>query len=65
MMCLITSLVALAAGFVQMVVALNHGGYGTSSVNYAVYTLGVGGGLLGLGISLLIWEMSVRHNINH
>lgn len=65
MMCLIGSLVVLPAGFIQMVIALQRGGYGTSSVNYAVYVLGVGGGLLGFGIALLIWELSVRHNIRH
>lgn len=65
MMCLVGSLVVLPAGFVQMVVALNHGGYGTSRVSAALYTLGAGGALLGFGISLLIWELSIRHNIRH
>jgi hypothetical protein len=27
--------------------------------------LGIGGGFLGLGIVLLIWELSVRHNVRH
>ena len=65
MVCLFGAMVTLPAGFVQMVLALEHGGYGTSSVNAAVYVLGAGGGLLGLGIALLIWELSVRHNIRH
>lgn len=65
MVCLFGAMVTLPAGFVQMVRALEHGGYGTSSVNAAVYVLGAGGGLLGLGIALLIWELSVRHNIRH
>lgn len=63
--CLIAALVALPAGCIQMVQALDRGGYGTSSVNYALGWLGLGGGLLGLGIALLIWELSVRHNIRH
>ena len=62
---LFASLVTLAGGFVQMVLALERGGYGTSSVDVAIYWLGAGGGLLGLGIVLLIWELSVRHNVRH
>jgi hypothetical protein len=62
---LIGALVALPAGGVQMVRALERGGYGTSSIDYAVAVLGLGGGLLGLGVALLIWEISVRHNWRH
>ena len=62
---LVTSLVVLAGGFVEMVLALEHGGYGTSSVNLALYVLGAGGALLGIGMVLVIWELSVRHNIRH
>ncbi|MEP6782057.1 MAG: hypothetical protein ABI983_00220 [Acidobacteriota bacterium] len=62
---LVAALITLPAGFLQMVYALEHGGYGTSSNTMAFMTLGVGGGLLGLGIALLIWELSVRHNIRH
>jgi len=63
--CLIASMVTLASGFVQMVRALERGGYGTTSITYALVWLGVGGGLLGLGVSLMIWELSVRHNVRH
>jgi hypothetical protein len=63
--CLIGAMVCLPAGFLQMVFALQRGGYGTSSVIYAVAWLGLGGGLLGLGIALMIWELSVRHGIRH
>jgi hypothetical protein len=59
------SLIVLPAGFLQMVSVLENGGYGTSRNTMAFVTLGVGGALLGLGISLLIWELSVRHNIRH
>ncbi len=62
---LIGALVALPAGGLQMVRTLERGGYGTSSIDYAVALLGLGGGLLGLGIALLIWEVSVRHNWRH
>jgi hypothetical protein len=65
MVCLIASLVVMPAGFLQMVYALEHGGYGTSSNTLALITLGVGGALLGIGMSLVIWELSIRHNIRH
>ena len=62
---LIGAMVCLPAGFIQMVLALQRGGYGTSSLFYPVALLGLGGGLLGLGIALMIWELSVRHGIRH
>ena len=31
----------------------------------ALYGLGAGGALLGIGIVLVIWELSVRHNVRH
>ena len=63
--CLIGAGVTTAAGFVQMIRALENGGYGTTSNTIAFAWLGLGGGLLGLGMVLLIWELSVRHNIRH
>lgn len=65
LICLVTSLIVLPAGFLQMVGVLESGGYGTSRNTMAFVTLGVGGALLGLGIALVIWELSVRHNIRH
>jgi hypothetical protein len=62
---LIGAMVTTAAGFVQMIGALERGGYGTTSNTIAFLWLGLGGGLLGLGMSLIIWELSVRHNIRH
>ena len=62
---LVASLVFIAAGFVQLVTALERGGYGTSSNTLAFVWLGAGGGFLGLGIVLLIWEYSVRYNVRH
>jgi hypothetical protein len=65
MVCLIGAMVTLPAGFIQMVRSLERGGYGTSSITYALGWLGLGGGLLGLGVALMIWELSVRHNVRH
>jgi hypothetical protein len=62
---LVGAMVALPAGFLQMVRTLEGGGYGTAGINYALWWLGLGGGLLGLGIALVIWELSIRHNIRH
>ena len=63
--CLIGAMVCLPAGFIQMVLALQRGGYGTTSITYAVAWLALGGGLLGLGMALMIWELSVRHGVRH
>jgi hypothetical protein len=65
MVCLLGALVTIPAGFVQMIGALESGGYGTSSVSYSFLWFAAGGGLLGTGIALMIWELSVRHNIRH
>jgi hypothetical protein len=62
---LVGSFVALAAGGVQMVSTLERGGYGTSGIDVAIAWLVAGGALLGIGISLVIWELSIRHNIRH
>jgi len=59
--CLLAALVILPIGFVQMVRALEH----DTSVNYSFVWLGAGGALLGCGIVLWIWEMSVRFNVRH
>ena len=63
--CLIGAMVSLPAGFVQMVLALQRGAYGTSSMTLPIAWLALGGGLLGLGIALMIWELSVRHGVRH
>lgn len=65
LVCLLGAMVTIPAGFVQMIGALERGGYGTTSNSIAFAWLGLGGGLLGTGIALLIWELSVRHNIRH
>ena len=65
MVCLMVAMVSLPAGFIQMVQALERGGYGTSTVTIALVWLGIGGGFLGFGVALMIWELSVRHNVRH
>ena len=65
MVALFGAMLALPAGAIQMVRTLERGGYGTTGIDFALIWLGVGGGLLGIGVSLLIWELSVRHNIRH
>ena len=65
MVSLIASMVTILSGFLLLVRSLEGGGYGTSSNSAAIAWIGAGGGLLGLGIVLLIWELSVRHNVRH
>jgi hypothetical protein len=62
---LFAAMVTILAGFLFMIRALEAGGYGTSTNTAAIVWLGAGGGLLGIGIVLLIWELSVRHNVKH
>ena len=63
--CLASSLVVLPAAFIMMVRALETSGYGSPDVTRALAVLAAGGGLLGLGMALLIWELSVRYNVRH
>ena len=65
MVSLIGALVALPAGGIQMVRTLERGGYGTAGIDVALMWLGAGGALLSIGVSLIIWELSVRHNVRH
>jgi len=65
MVSLMVSMITILTGFVFMVRSLEAGGYGTSSNTAAMVWIAAGGGLLGLGIVLLIWELSVRHNVRH
>jgi hypothetical protein len=62
---LIAAIVTLLGGGLMMVDALERGGYGTPRVDRALTLLAAGGGFLAIGISLLIWEVSVRYNIDH
>ena len=65
MVSLFGAMVALPAGGIQLIRSLERGGYGTTSIDVALIWLAIGGGLLGVGVSLLIWELSVRYNIRH
>ena len=65
LVCLIAAMVTIPAGFVLMVRALERGGYGTSANTIAMTWIALGGGLLGVGVALVIWELSIRHNIRH
>ena len=62
---LIAALIVLAGSFVQMVRALEATGYGSRDVTFALGWMSLGGGLLGFGMAMLIWELSVRHDIRH
>jgi hypothetical protein len=61
----VAALVTLLGGGLMMVRELERGAYGTASIDRALTLLAAGGGFLAIGISLLIWEVSVRHNIRH
>lgn len=63
--CLVASLVVVAIGFALLVRALDGGQYGTAHIAWALVALGAGGGLMGVGFALLIWEYSVRHGVRH
>jgi uncharacterized oligopeptide transporter (OPT) family protein len=65
MVSLMAAIVTLPAGLVFMISALERGGYGSSTISVALLWLAAGGAFLGVGIALLIWELSVRHNIRH
>jgi hypothetical protein len=60
-----SSLAIIAASFVLFVRALEASGYGSPAWKNALMWMGAGGGLLGIGMSVLIWELSVRYNIRH
>jgi hypothetical protein len=62
---LIAAIVTLLGGGLMMVRTLERGGYGTPGIDRALTMLAAGGGLLAVGVSLLIWEISVRHDIRH
>jgi hypothetical protein len=62
---LVAALVILGVSFVQMIRGLESAGYGSPTVTTALVWMSLGGGLLGLGMALMIWELSVRHNIRH
>jgi hypothetical protein len=60
---LLSSMVVLPVGFVVLVTGLQDGSYNTRVMVNALGVLALGGGLLALGVSMLIWEMSVRYGV--
>ncbi len=60
---LVLSMIVIPAGFVLLVTGLNAGSYNTRPMVNALGVLSIGGGLLALGVSMLIWEMSVRYGV--
>jgi hypothetical protein len=60
---IVASLVLMALGFARMILGLRAAGYGSTEVAVALALMGAAGGLLALGISLLIWEASIRYGI--
>ena len=53
-------LTASALGLQHLLDSLDVFGYGSMEVRYALGGMGLAGGALGMGISLLIWEMAAR-----
>jgi hypothetical protein len=60
---LLASMVVIPAGFVLLVTGMQRGGDSTRPMLQALGVLAAGGGLMALGVSMLIWEMSVRYGI--
>ena len=60
-----SSLAIIGASFVLFTRALDVSGYGSPAWKTALMWMSGGGGLLGIGMSCLIWELSVRYNIRH
>ena len=63
--CMASSLAIIGASFVLFTRALDASGYGSPAWKTALMWMSGGGGLLGIGMSCLIWELSVRYNIRH
>jgi len=60
---LLLSVIVIPLGFVLLVTGLQTGSYNTRAMVNALAVLAGGGGLMALGVSLLIWEMSVRYGV--
>ncbi|MEW6322244.1 MAG: hypothetical protein AB1635_14290 [Acidobacteriota bacterium] len=56
----LVALTVVALGFQGLFRAIGAHGHGSPEVRLMLVQLGVGGALLATGISLLIWEASVR-----
>jgi len=62
---LLLALVMLPVAFVMMIRGVEQFGYGSEPVRQSLILMSVGGGLLGIGIAVLIWEFSVRYDVRH
>jgi hypothetical protein len=60
---LVLSMIVIPAGFVLLVSDMQAGDSSRRALMNALGVLSVGGGLMALGISMLIWEMSVRYGV--
>lgn len=58
--CLLSLVVAVYGGL-RLAAVLEQGGYGTPAVTNALLILALSGGLLGGGVALFVWDMSLRH----
>ena len=57
----ITAVGLALVGFVRLITILEAGGYGTPPMRYALFILGISGGLLASGIATLIWDIAKRY----
>jgi hypothetical protein len=57
---LLAAAVATWTGFSGLFAALDAHGYGSPEVRRALIWMGVAGGAIGAGVSLLVWELSIR-----
>jgi hypothetical protein len=60
---LVLSMIVIPAGFVLLVTDMQAGPANRRTMMNALGVLSIGGGLLALGVSMLIWEMSVRYGV--
>jgi hypothetical protein len=58
---IIVALATTVIGFVGLIRVLEGGGYGTSAMRGALFTLGVAGALLAAGIATVIWDIAKRY----
>jgi hypothetical protein len=60
---LVLSMIVIPAGFVMLVTSMRGGHFGPRVLISPLAVLSIGGGLMALGVSLLIWETSVRYGV--
>ena len=58
---IVMALTTAVLGFVRLISILDSGGYGTSSMRWALTILGMAGAFLAGGVATLIWEISKRY----